>query len=183
MGTSSINGDRFRDLLFQLQTTPSGGANDGIIASWFQQGRTQIGGALFIPNAVGPDWKLVGSADFNRDGQQDLLWRGRDGGAANDNLAIWYMNGLSQTSATLTVPGVTGGGATPWKLVGAADFNYDRYPDLVFEHPTTKELAIWYMTNNVRVAAFYASPATSPSGYSLVAVSDLNADTVPDFIF
>ncbi len=182
VGTGSVNGDRFHDLLFQLQTNPSGGANDGLIAAWYQQGANNIGAALFNPNAVGPDWKLVGSADFNLDGQQDLLWRGRDGGSANDLLAIWYMNGLTMVSATLTVPAATGG-TPPWRLAGAADFNYDRYPDFVFEHPSTKELAIWYMNNHVRVAAFFASPSTSPAGYSLLSVADLNADTVPDFLF
>ena len=82
VGTGDFNGDGLSDILWQN--------TDGQAAIWEMNGLTQIpgGSALVGPNP-GPDWKVVGTGDFNGDGHSDILWQN-----ANGQAAIWEMNGL-----------------------------------------------------------------------------------------
>jgi hypothetical protein len=43
---------------------------------------------------VATSWKIVGSADFNADGNQDILW----GNRVTGQRVIWLMNGTSYGS-------------------------------------------------------------------------------------
>src|SRR4029077_19181830 len=56
---------------------------------WFLNGTTFTGFANFI---MPPDvnWQLAGVADFNGDGQMDLLWHRNTG----ENV-VWFMNGTT----------------------------------------------------------------------------------------
>ena len=68
-------------------------------ADYVRSGSTATG-------APGNDWHLLGSADHNGDGMNDILWR-TDAG----QLAIWDMNGTHITAADYTRIGATSVGA------------------------------------------------------------------------
>jgi hypothetical protein len=69
---------------------------------------------------------------------------------------IWLMNGTTRASTAMTTPV-----ATAWRIVGAADFNADTKPDLVFENPSTKARAVWYMNGTTKSgSANFAAPET-----------------------
>ena len=54
-----------------------------------------VGGTFTRPRRVLPDarWKMVGTADFNRDGKPDILWRhaisGRERGLVHERGRTW----------------------------------------------------------------------------------------------
>jgi hypothetical protein len=69
-------------------------------------GRTTTSMA-YLTTVTDPAWTIVGTADFNMDGNPDILWRNTTSGK---NL-VWYMNGVAITStayvSTVTDPAWT----------------------------------------------------------------------------
>lgn len=88
--------------------------------------------------------QLVGSADFDGDGQVDLLWRHRISGA---NL-IEYMTGTTVASS-IALP--TSG--RDWEAQAIGDFNLDGVPDIVWRHRFTHDVYFWHLARNGTVAA------------------------------
>ena len=60
------------------------------------------------------------------------------------------------------------------------DFNGDARPDLLLFNAGTRQTAVWYMNNNVRIGS--ASGPTLPGGWSLASVADFNRDDHPDYL-
>jgi hypothetical protein len=60
------------------------------------------------------------------------------------------------------------------------DFNGDARPDLVLFNAGTRQTAVWYMNNNVRIGN--ANGPTLPGGWSLASVADFNRDDHPDYL-
>jgi hypothetical protein len=90
----------------------------------------------------GPNWKVVGTGDFNGDGNSDILWQNTDGQAA-----IWEMDGAN-VIASATV------GANPgpnWKAVGTGDFNGDGFSDILWQN-ASGQTAIWEMDGTKPIA-------------------------------
>jgi hypothetical protein len=84
-------------------------------------------------------------SDFNGDSRPDLVWRHDGSGQA----VLWYMNGPSLISGTLTQP--EGIADTNWQLLAAHDFNGDHRTDLLWRHEGTREMLFWYMNGNARI--------------------------------
>lgn len=64
-------------------------------------------------------------------------------------------------------------------IARAADFNGDGYPDYVLYNTSTRQTAIWYLHNNVRIGGAYAP--TLPAGWSLITEADFNGNGHPDY--
>jgi FG-GAP-like repeat len=60
------------------------------------------------------------------------------------------------------------------------DFNSDRKPDYVLYNPSTRQTAIWYLSNNVLIAGLFGP--TLPVGWSVVGGADFNGDGKPDYL-
>src|SRR5580765_5970347 len=60
------------------------------------------------------------------------------------------------------------------------DFNGDARPDLLLFNPGTRQTAVWYMNNNVRIGN--ANGPTLPAGWIVASVADFNSDDHPDFL-
>jgi hypothetical protein len=60
------------------------------------------------------------------------------------------------------------------------DFNGDARPDLLLFNASTRQTAVWYMNNNVRIGN--ADGPTLPAGWSLASVADFNRDDHPDYL-
>ena len=59
------------------------------------------------------------------------------------------------------------------------DFNHDSEPDFVLLNASTRQRAVWYMNNNIRIGGAYI-PAL-PDGWSLIDVADFNGDGNNDY--
>jgi hypothetical protein len=59
-------------------------------------------------------------------------------------------------------------------------FNGDVRPDLLLLNAGTRQTAVWYMNNNIRIGT--ASGPTLPAGWSLASVADFNGDDHPDYL-
>jgi hypothetical protein len=67
-------------------------------------------GVFLNPSQVDPSWKIVGTGDFNGDGQTDILLQHTSGW-----LVCWYMNGINVVGgAYLNPPWID----PSWKIVG-----------------------------------------------------------------
>jgi hypothetical protein len=89
---------------------------------------------------------LIGTGDFNGDGDADLLFQ-----KANGTPMIWTMNGTSVVSTTtLANPGAQ------WKAVGTGDYNGDGKSDILFQNVNGTPM-VWTM-NGTSVTASASLP-------------------------
>ncbi len=127
--SADFNQDGKRDLVFQHLNTS--------LLVWYMDG-TNFLGSSFLRQGVlaGTGWKVVGSADFNRDLSPDLLWQHQDG-----RLQIWSFVGPEFVGAKQLTRA-----APDWRAVALGDYNNDGDPDILFRH-TNGKLALWFINN------------------------------------
>ena len=147
---ADLNHDGRPDLVWQHVT-------QGLISAWLMNGTTLVDGRLLTPSTVADtNWRIVGSGDFNLDGNPDLVWQHRTSGQAS----IWFMNGTTLLSGTLLSP--AGVADTNWQIRAVTDLNSDGQPDLVWQNVSTGYLAAWLMNGTSMVQGIYLSPAQVP---------------------
>jgi hypothetical protein len=174
-GTGDFNGDGKPDLLWRDQ-----GAT-GAVMVWFMDGATRTGSALVTPGPMpGLNWRIVGTGDFNGDGETDLVWRDT---VSTGLVAIWYMDGVNKTSSALVTPGPMPG--VTWQIQGVGDFNGDGKPDLVWRGlGSMGVVAVWYMDGAVRTGAVLVTPSLYPGPtWQIQAVGDYNGDGQSDLVW
>lgn len=160
-----FNNDGKRDWIWQR-------ASDGYMALWYMNGTNRLANgvkSLVNGSSPGKGVLLVGTADFNFDGQKDLLMQKSDG-----TINIWLMNGINllYTNAVSKFavhidtnnPALAMPSGVPalkfskdWKVVQLTDFNGDGQTDFLMQH-TDGSVAVWYidstMAFNVQGARF-----------------------------
>jgi len=156
-GVADFDGDGRPDLVWQHQTT-------GWIGVWFMNGTSMTSASLFTPSAVADTaWRIVTAADFDSDGKPDLVWQHRTAGW----IGVWFMNGTSMTSAALFTPSAVAD--TGWDLVGAADFDSDGKPDLIWQHRTAGWIGVWFMNGtSMTSAALFTPSAVADTNWKIV---------------
>jgi len=142
-GINDFNQDGNPDLLWRHQATGQnvvwhmGGNNNTTIESWDR-----------LTN-VGAGWDIKGTADFNQDGDPDILWRHQ---ATGQNV-VWHMGGNNNTAIESWNRLTTVGGT--WDIRGISDFNQDGRPGIFWRNNTTGENVIWHMqgANNTQIGS------------------------------
>ena len=150
---------------------------DGRVVTWAMNG-TRLTGTAFLNGgtAVGSQWTLVTAADFDADGKADLLWRHSDGRAA-----VWYMDGTTRLGTAFIDNGTPV--SLSWRLVGAADYDGDTKPDLVWRH-TDGRTAIWFMNGVMKgTTTVLDNGAITAAVWSVVGTPDLNGDAKADILW
>ncbi|MBI2946003.1 MAG: VCBS repeat-containing protein [Verrucomicrobia bacterium] len=113
LGTADFNADNKPDLLWQ--------APDGTVAIWYMNGATMTGSTLTTPSNPGEGWRIVDAADFDLDLKPDIVWQHTGGSNPSGMVALWYMNGATMTSSTVTTPSTP----TPstYRMAAVGDFS------------------------------------------------------------
>jgi hypothetical protein len=100
-----FNNDNKPDLLWRNATA-------GRTTIWYMDGGTWTGGYADIsPPVIGPEWAIVGVADFNNDGKPDLIWRN----ATTGWVTIWFLDGAMWIGYADVLPAISD---PNWKIVG-----------------------------------------------------------------
>lgn len=98
-----FNGDGKDDLLFQHRS--------GTLGVWLMDPTRLVQASLLRPADPGHfQWRVAGAADWNRDGQCDLLMQS----VVDGSLAMWFMDGTKLAQAGFVIPRMPGG---TWKAV------------------------------------------------------------------
>ena len=91
---------------------------------------------------VNPAYDIVGTGDYNGDGQSDILWRHTSTG----DVWVWLMDGTTRVSMVY-VDTVDPG----YVVKGSGDVNADFKADIVWHHATTGEVWVWPMNGTSRL--------------------------------
>ena len=160
--------------------------DSGRIVDWnINDGRIASSGDLtFNGTAVRPDnsWSVAEVADFNNDGNADVLWRNTSG-----ELIEWTMQGSAITSsAEVTLNGAAVRPDASWSVVGAGDFNGDGNADLLWRN-TNGELVSWMMDGSAISASADiksgGAVARPDASWSVAGIGDLNGDGKADVLW
>jgi uncharacterized repeat protein (TIGR03803 family) len=104
------------DILFQNMS--------GQAAIWHVSGATLSSSALLGANP-GPNWKVIGTGDFNDDTHSDVLLQN-----VNGHVAVWLTDGTP-----LLASGLLGANPGPnWKVVGSGDFDGNGDSDILLQN-------------------------------------------------
>ena len=115
-------------------------------------------------------------ADFNGDGQPDVIWQDPVTGLAQ----IWFMGGVQGTTVTGAV-NLTA--SNTWRIVGTGDFNQDGYPDVLWQDPVSGTTQIWYLGGPQGNVVTNAVNLTGSNPWRIASVADFNLDGHPDVVF
>jgi len=192
-----INVDRKSDLV--LQSAATGGnatvykavlnTSTGAI-TWTNANTATPGTTVTLPTG----YALVGTGDFNSDGQEDYLLRQA---ATPFEYYIWPI-GTAPTGTTtpsvvakrgvaLTTIGnkrgkIGGAPAGDYQYQGVGDFNFDGYSDIVVKEAATGIWSVWFMQELSKIGGGPLDPVVS-STQSLVGVADFDDNGYSDFLF
>lgn len=121
-----------------------------------------------------PEWQAQLFADFNGDGDDDMLWRNM----TNGDLVFWTMDGsrIKNTSYFAGVP-------IDFEVQKVGDLNLDGRVDIVWKHRTEGTVSVWIMDPT---GMFYEdfNYFTFPLlPWHIQQMGDLNGDNVQDLVF
>ena len=132
--------------------------------------------AALLDANPGPDWSVGGVADFDRDGYSDILLVHKDG-----DLGVWFMRGEKRLSAAFL--SLSNAGDAKWKVMGAADFGADGYPDFLWQHDDGA-LAIWHMDGlTLKKAELLERDVSTDPLWRVAALADLDNNGTSDLVF
>lgn len=165
---ADFSGNGQSDLVWRNEQT-------GRILMWQISGG-QVRGILTVNTTpVAPGWRIVGTGDFNNDGQDDIAWRNDNTGQA----VVWYM-------WKNYVRGVVGLGPVArnlnWTIETVSDVNKDGRPDLVWRNQSTGGIAAWLMRGTAFLS-FNPLGTLRGDGWKITAVDDLDGDGEHDILF
>jgi hypothetical protein len=156
-GVGDANRDGRADLYWQHEGT-------GQLAVWLLNGPQVIDARPLTPSSIADlQWKLVGTGDFDRDGSRDLVFHHQGDG----RIGIWFMNGTSQRSGTLTnpssVPDLT------WQIRAVGDLNSDGNQDFVWQNIADGRISAWLMNGlNVIEGTLLSIPQMADTNWHVV---------------
>jgi FG-GAP-like repeat len=178
VGTGDFDGNGVPDLVWQNQTT--GQVNVNYYGG--SGGDTLIGWAALNSGAGTAGWSVVAVVDMNGDGIPDLIWQNSSTGQVNVN----YYGGPGGATMTGWAVLNSGAGTAGWHVVGAADFDGNGVPDLVWQNTATRQVNVNYYggaTGTTLIDWAVLNSGAGSAGWSVVGVADFDGNGVPDLVW
>jgi hypothetical protein len=122
------------------------------------------------------NWSIGGTADFDRDGQLDILWYNRLSG----EVGWWLMNGAQIREVAMLQ---TVGNPAAWKAVGTADANGDGQIDVLWRNDSTQSTGWWLMNGKAIQSVAYLVPNEPDSNQQVKGIGDFNRDGSIDVLW
>ncbi|MBW4523109.1 MAG: pre-peptidase C-terminal domain-containing protein [Scytolyngbya sp. HA4215-MV1] len=183
LSLSGLTGTASSDIVWRNYGTPG---ISGLTALWTMNGVTPTN-TINFPVSPNNDWSVVGTGDFNQDGEADLVWRNQGATVPpGGRTVIWTMQGETPTS---TVPLNTPPVDDPnWRIEGVGDFNRDGQADLVWRYYGTTgsevgRTVIWTMNGTTPVSTLVMPVLVADSNWQIVGVGDFTNDGKPDIVW
>jgi hypothetical protein len=179
VGTPDVNGDRKPDLLWQHDVSLQ------VIAQTYD-GTLRTGGTV-IPATLSGGWRIVATGDFNRDEQDDVVLHDLNDG----RVMIWLLGTnagvpLVSSSTYIAHPDLSHLTLAPanrpvWRIAGAADFNNDGSPDLLWQNISTGTVLVWLLDGTTFLGGQVIGAANV--AWRIRAVGDYFGDSRPDLVW
>ena len=147
--------------------------NTGHNRIWLMHGNTRIS-EVGIERVEDNNWHIVGTGDFNLDGNADILWRNY---ASGENV-IWNMKDTSRDNS-ITLEKQTD---LNQRIVGTGDFNGDAKSDILWRNAATGQLNIWFMDGTTKSSVQTISSSLDLN-WSVAGTGDMNNDGKSDIIW
>jgi hypothetical protein len=163
-----FTGDQYPDLVWQ-------NVNDGRLLIWHLSGIAYaFNESPSIAQIGDTNWRIVGNADADSDGYNDLYWQHQTTGA----LAVWYMRDTQILHTRLLTPNAVSD--VTWQVRTVTDLDRDGQPDLIWQHPSG-HLAVWFMNGaTLRNSALLGPGPVADTNWSIVGAGDADGDGRPD---
>jgi hypothetical protein len=184
VGTGDFNRDGNLDLVFEDSGTHQ-------VTIWYQTDALTTGafgasgggcpctlGFQVVGLQGSPQWHVVAVADMNGDGVPDLIYQNTTTG----QVVIWNMTG-PWGNIPLGLTYTPGTANAPWVVVGAADFNGDGVPDLLWQNPNTAQMLVWYMSAGGSNLLSYTFLNQAPLGWTCIGTNDFDGNGKPDIYY
>ncbi len=138
---------------------------------------------------VGDPWFIVGSNDFDLDGNTDILWHNK----TTNETQIWYLNGATFRYAQTVLADDSGADhvGAPWHIVGTNKFDGDDYVDILWHNEDNGETQIWYMHGMGGSRIYYRRNLVVAGGgnanvgppWHIVGTNQFGGDAKPDILW
>lgn len=174
---ADLNIDGAMDLIWRHART-------GEMRAWLMRGDQTLR-VVELPTVADTRWELRGTPDVNLDGFADFLWRNRATGAN----VVWRMGAPSGSGDHFVPGGIIAIDALAsvrdpyWQIEGAADFNGDDTPDILWRNVRTGATAAWMMNGTEYVSSANITPGASDVAMRVVAIADYDHDGKSDFVW
>ncbi|HEY9906748.1 MAG TPA: Ig-like domain-containing protein, partial [Thermosynechococcaceae cyanobacterium] len=135
------------------------------------------GGALTgiqpLPSLPDINWQLRDTADFNGDGNPDLVWRN----VVSGTNTVWFLNGTTYIGEA-PLPSLPD---TNWQLQGTGDFNDDGNLDLVWRNVISGTNTAWFLNGTTYIGEA-PLPSLPDTNWQFQGTGDFNGDRQPDLL-
>jgi subtilisin family serine protease len=141
-GIGDFNGDGKADILWRYYGSNAPGLN----MVWTMNGTKKVGANIWLKRLADLDWKIQGVADFNSDGQDDILWRHYGTGL---NM-VWTMKGTEKVGANIWLRRIAD---LNWEVGAVGDFNGDNKVDILWRYKANGLNMVWTLDGTKKVGA------------------------------
>ena len=176
-GLGDFNGDGHQDLLWQNNSTGE------VKVNYFGGAGPQPQGSAVLDNgSTLAGWKVVGAADFDRNGVPDLVLQN----TASGQVIVDYYGGAGGTTVIGSAVLNSGAGTAGWSVVAVADMNRDGVPDLIWQDSGTGQVNVNYYggSGGAAMTGFAVlNSGDGTAGWRVVAAADFDQNGTPDLVW
>jgi probable HAF family extracellular repeat protein len=169
VGVGDFNGDGKADLAWQH--TP-----DHQVQLQFFNGTTPTGSGPIANSPFDSGWSVAAQADFNGDGNQDLVYRHTS-------------DGLTEVQLLQGSTGIGGGAIAnnpfdaSWNIAATGDFNGDGKSDLAWLRPSDGVFEEQFLNGSVSLGGGIVAGNPFGTDWHIVASGDFNGDSKTDLVW